>query len=98
MKQKNAQSTELMQMQSFIQNQMSKDYRDAIEEELIIGKHLSLGLNLLLDEDIVSRVSEYGYPKNFVRNTLENKDMNDSGTIYYLLKKPSLARCSARMC
>lgn len=66
------QNSELQQLHTFLQQQTTK----CAEEERI-----------LIDYEVVERVENYGYPRNFIVNSIENNEMNDAGTCYYLLDK-----------
>ena len=40
-----------------------------------------------IDHGIVDQVEEFGYPRHFVESSIENLEMNDATTGYYLLEK-----------
>ena len=40
-----------------------------------------------IDYDIVYKVEEFGYPKQFIVESLEKYDMNDAATSYFLLAR-----------
>jgi len=39
---------------------------------------------------VVEKVEEFGYPRAFIMESLENYEMNDSATCYFLLVKERL--------
>ena len=41
----------------------------------------------MIDHEVVERVEEFGYPREFILTSLENYEMNDASTSYYLLEK-----------
>ena len=45
---------------------------------------------MLVDYDTVEKVEEFGYPREFILQSLEQYDMNDSTTCYFLLEKDKL--------
>lgn len=61
-------------------------FTEVEEEQIVIGK-LQIKLNFLLDYEIVERVELFGYPRQFIINSIENYEMNDAGTCYFLLDK-----------
>jgi len=56
-------------------------------------KSVSNGLMMMgLDEDLVRKVMELGYPREFVVSSVEGNEMNDAATVYSLLEKAKMAR------
>ena len=49
----------------------------------MIGKHL---LYYIIDNELVEKVSKFGYPKSYVIQCLEDNEANHCTTIYYLLE------------
>jgi len=54
------------------------------EPDFDIGKIFIL-ISFALDETVVKKVGEFGYPKLFIRESLLKYDMNDAATCYFLL-------------
>jgi len=42
---------------------------------------------ILIDYEVVERVEVFGYPRQFIIESIEKYDMNDAATNYYLLDK-----------
>ena len=52
------------------------------DQEFVIGKKY---IFITIDNEIVAKVSKYGYPKSYVVQCLEDNDANHCTTTYYLL-------------
>ncbi|CDW72434.1 protein kinase domain containing protein [Stylonychia lemnae] len=66
--------SELQQMQTFLQKQKT-EFKQVPDEPILI------------DYEVVERVEVFGYPRQFIIDSIEKYDMNDAATNYYLLDK-----------
>ena len=41
----------------------------------------------MIDMEVVEQVEDFGYPREFVLKTLEEKELNDATTCYFLIDK-----------
>jgi hypothetical protein len=41
----------------------------------------------VVDYNVVDKVEQFGYPKSFIIRSVEQFEMNDAATCYYLLEK-----------
>ena len=71
-------------MQSQLQLQIKTPHVQ--EEEIQISKFLIKGINIL-DNEVVSRVNEFGYPKKFIEESVRHLEMNDASACYFLMEK-----------
>jgi hypothetical protein len=46
-----------------------------------------IGFNIFVDYEVVERVEVFGYPRQFIVESLENYEMNDAATNYFLMDK-----------
>ena len=54
------------------------------DQEFVIGKYLTD--YVFLDDELVEKVSKFGYPKSYVIQCLEDNEANHCTTTYYLLE------------
>ena len=40
-----------------------------------------------VDFDLIERIEEFGYPRSFIEESIENNEMNNATTGYYLLER-----------
>ena len=63
-------------MQTFLQNNKTQFTQGNNADEPI-----------LIDYEVVEKVEHFGFPRKFIIESIENYDMNDAATNYYLLDK-----------